>query len=182
MQSGPLRFTTGKILVIDDSPFIQRAAYSRLRDHGFKLLTCGNLTEALMNIRLEKPDVILLDINFPDQLPLTNEVRDGFWTAGWLKRMAAARDIPVILISGDSPATAEPRAQAAGAVAYFQKPFNHDALLSTVEKLMASKKPQALSVPVLKITIHLSLPTPTLRTTSHSARKTTRSTLIHRGR
>jgi DNA-binding NtrC family response regulator len=69
----------------------------------------------------------------------------------WLQKMEEAKGIPVIIISSASPAESEPRALAAGAVAFFPKPLEKDKLLATIQKLMAAKKPEPPSVPSLKM-------------------------------
>ena len=143
--------SVGKILVIDDNPIIQRAVYFQFRDQGFKVLMSGDITEAITVVRQEKPDVILLDINFPDDFTVGNEKRDGFWAIKWLQKMQEARDIPVILISSASAAETEPRALAAGAVAFFPKPLEKDRLLAVIQKLIQNKKPAAPLIPCLRM-------------------------------
>ncbi|HZL78490.1 MAG TPA: response regulator [Candidatus Limnocylindrales bacterium] len=146
--AGPM---LGKILVIDDNPIIQRAVYFQFRDQGYQVLMAGEITKSLTIVRTEKPDVILLDINFPAEFSVGGETRDGFWAINWLQKMEEARGIPVIIISSESPAESEPRALAAGAVAFFPKPLDKDKLLATVQKLMAAKKPAPPSIPGLKM-------------------------------
>jgi CheY-like chemotaxis protein len=45
-------------------------------------------------------------------------------------------DIPVIIITADDPQVAEARAIEAGAVAFLQKPIEHDKLIKTVEQAL----------------------------------------------
>jgi CheY-like chemotaxis protein len=151
MKHEPTGPVLGKILVIDDNPIIQRAVYFQFRDEGYKVLMSGDITESLTIVRTEKPDVILLDINFPADITSGSGVRDGFWAINWLNKMDEAKGIPIIIISSDSPAESEPRALAAGAVAFFPKPLDKDKLLATVQKLMAAKKPAPPSIPGLKM-------------------------------
>ena len=44
MVTKPAVPVRGKLLVIDDNPIIQRAVYFALRDHGYKVLMCGEVT------------------------------------------------------------------------------------------------------------------------------------------
>jgi len=44
--------------VIDDNPIIQRAVYFALRDHGYKVLMCGELAGSMDIIRSERPDLV----------------------------------------------------------------------------------------------------------------------------
>jgi len=114
-------------------------------------LMSGDVTEALTVVRHEKPDVILLDINFPDDFSVSSETRDGFWAINWLHRMEEAKDTPVIIISSDEPAKSEARALAAGAAAFFTKPLDRDKLLAAIQKLLSAKKPAAPAASGLKM-------------------------------
>ena len=151
MKHEPTGPMLGKILVVDDNPIIQRAVYFQFRDQGYKVLMADDITNALTIVRTEKPDVILLDINFPADFSGSGDMLDGFWAIHWLQKTEEVRGIPVIIISSASPAESEPRALAAGAVAFFPKPLDKDKLLATVQKLMAAKKPAPPSIPGLKM-------------------------------
>ncbi len=132
----------GKILVIDDNPIIQRAVYFSLRDRGYKVFMSGEIADALNLIRKEKPDLILLDINFPaDGSVIGSGGRDGFWALDWMKRMDEVKGVPIAIISSDAPEKSEARALAAGAVAYFHKPVDREILANAILKLLAQKTP-----------------------------------------
>lgn len=128
-----------KVLVIDDNPIIQRTVYFCLRDHGCKVLMSGDVTDALQIIRGEQPDVVVLDINFPPDAAVGGE-RDGFWALDWMHRVQGVADTPVIMISGDDAATARPRALAAGAAAFLQKPLDEAELIRLVKGLAERKQ------------------------------------------
>ena len=141
MTQEPAVPATGKILVVDDNPIIQRAVYFQFRDKGFKVTMAGDLTQCMLIVRSDPPDVILLDINFPDEASITGEKRDGYWAIGWLRKMDESANIPVVAISSAKPEEAEPRVKAAGAVAFFAKPIDKDKLLAKIQELMANRKP-----------------------------------------
>ena len=134
----------GKILVVDDNPIIQRAVYFQFREHGFKVIMASDLTESINTIRVERPDVILLDINFPAE-GTTAGARDGYWAIGHLRRTDDTKNIPIIVMSTAKPEEVEPRALAAGAVAFFPKPIDKDKLLAKIQQLMADRKLQSPS-------------------------------------
>ncbi|HEV2692935.1 MAG TPA: response regulator [Verrucomicrobiae bacterium] len=137
---GPLH----KVVVIDDNPIIQRAVYFALRDKGCTVLMCGNITDALALVRREHPELIVLDINFPFDGSLSGD-RDGFWALNWLhSQIEDAKNTPVIMISSDDAEKARPRALAAGAVAFLQKPINKDELVKLVLELVGHKPAPAL--------------------------------------
>jgi CheY-like chemotaxis protein len=141
MNPPSANITSGKILVIDDNPIIQRTMYFALRDKGYTVLMCGEVTEALKIVRAEQIDLILLDINFPPDLSVIggNNVRDGFWALDWIHRMDEAKDTPIIVVSSDPPEKSKAHALAGGAAAYFHKPIDKQELAATIAGLLAHK-------------------------------------------
>ena len=76
-----------KILVVDDNPIIQRVVYFALRDKGFLVLMSGTIADGLHIIRQQKPDLILLDLNFPvKDGGFGGAAWDGFAAIEWLQR------------------------------------------------------------------------------------------------
>jgi FixJ family two-component response regulator len=57
---------------------------------------------------------------------------DGFRIMEWFHRMDPAKKIPIIVISGLEDVKYKERATSSGAVAFFNKPINHDDLLKVV--------------------------------------------------
>jgi CheY-like chemotaxis protein len=139
MNALPLNDAYGKVLVIDDNPIIQRAVYFALREKVRKVLMCGDVSEALHIIREEHPDLIVLDIHFPPDGMLGGE-RDGYWALDWLSRVTEVKHTPVIMISSDDAASARPRALAAGADAFLQKPLNKTELAAIATSLIAQHR------------------------------------------
>jgi CheY-like chemotaxis protein len=86
--------------------------------------------------RQEKPDLIVLDINFPPDFGSTGLQWDGFNIMEWMRRFKEVADIPVMIITSGDPDKLRDRALAAGAVAFFHKPINHGEFLATVEKVL----------------------------------------------
>ena len=70
---------------------------------------------------------------------------NGFTIMQWMHRFQEAANIPVIIITSDDPAKVKDKALAAGAVAFFQKPINHEEFLITVQRHLsqAAAKPKA---------------------------------------
>jgi len=136
MNSGPVVASLGTILVVDDNPIIQRSIYFVLRDRGYKVISSGEIAEALNIVRNEKLNLILLDINFPPDVSFGGGTRDGFWAVAWMRRMDELKGVPIVIISSEDPAIASPRAQAAGAAGYLHKPINKDSLTLTVAELL----------------------------------------------
>ena len=140
MNPAPPNITSGKILVIDDNPIIQRSMYFALRDRGYTVLMSGEISEALKIRRRERLDAILLDLNFPPNASAgANAMGNGFWALDWMQPMDEIKDIPVIIISIDPPGKSKAHAMACGAAAYFHKPIDKYELVATLEELLANK-------------------------------------------
>ncbi len=136
--TGPVH---GKILVIDDNPIIQRAVHLMFRDRGYKVLMSGDIADALSVVRYEHPQLILIDVNFPGDHCLL-EASDGFTATEWFHQIPEAKGIPIIIISNDSVEESEPKALAAGAVAFLQKPFDTEKLFALVKKYLPVRRPR----------------------------------------
>ena len=132
--------TLGQVLVIDDNPIIQRTLYFALRDKGYAVQMCGEISEALKIVRQGHLDAILLDLNFPpDPSVNTTSTHDGFWALGWINRMHEVKHTPIIVVTSDPPEKSKAQALAAGAAAYFQKPVDKELLAATLASLLTSK-------------------------------------------
>jgi CheY-like chemotaxis protein len=133
----PLR---GKILLLDDDKIIQQAVYLSLRDHGYKILMSGEITDALKLIRTERPDLILVDLEFPfDTTHLAGAAQDGFFLIEWVRRTEETKTIPIFIISGTEPAKYKPRADALGIKVCLQKPIKKEELLAAVQTVFAGR-------------------------------------------
>ena len=123
-----------KILIVDDNEVILQALSLALAQHDFDVVTALDGSVAVAAVRLEKPDVIVLDISFPPSFG--NIDWDGFRIMQWLKRVEEAKDVPFIVITGGEAAKYRERAMKAGAAAFFQKPVNTTELVAMIQKLV----------------------------------------------
>lgn len=130
MNSYPTGVPAKKILVVDDNEIVVRTISMKLQGAGYEVIAAMDGSEAVALARKESPDLILLDIGFP--LDVGSVPWDGFRIMEWFHRLDAARRIPIIVITGSEDPKTKERATAAGAVAYFQKPIEHDYLLKVV--------------------------------------------------
>lgn len=124
-----------KILVVDDDPVIVKAMSMKLAPAGYEVFSAADGSAAIAAARKEKPDLILLDVNFPNDIGLS---WDGFQIIAWLQRVDEAKKTPVIVISGGDAAKFKNRALQSGAIAYFQKPVNNDELLALIKDTLAA--------------------------------------------
>jgi CheY-like chemotaxis protein len=81
-----------KILVVDDEEDTVEFLTELLEDNGYEVTPAHNGVEALALILRERPDLILLDLQMPE------ETGTGLYRK--LHRSKKYKDIPVIVISG----------------------------------------------------------------------------------
>ncbi|HTQ52039.1 MAG TPA: response regulator [Candidatus Acidoferrales bacterium] len=129
-----------KILVVDDNEVIVKTICLKLKGAGYRVATAQDGAEAMSIVRMEKPDLILLDITFPPDV--AGVPWDGFRIMEWLHRVDESRKIPIIIITGGDDVKNKERAMASGAVAFFHKPINHDDLLKVIRSTLAISAPK----------------------------------------
>ncbi|HUA67611.1 MAG TPA: response regulator [Candidatus Saccharimonadales bacterium] len=125
-----------KILVVDDNEVIVKTICLKLKGAGYRVATAQDGAEAMSVVRMEKPDLILLDITFPPDV--SGVEWDGFRIMEWLHRVDESRKIPIIIITGGEDIKNKDRAISTGAVAFFHKPINHDDLLKVIRATISS--------------------------------------------
>jgi two-component system KDP operon response regulator KdpE len=145
MNAEPAIPSGKKILVVDDDQIILKTLTIALSCKGYQVLTAIDGPGAVSMVSRERPDLILLDLNFPpDAANVGGALQDGFFIIEWLRRMGEAGDIPIIIISGDKTAKYRKRVLAAKVVGFFPKPIDHIALVATIRATLgedAADKP-----------------------------------------
>ena len=135
-----------KILVADDDQVIVKTLSMLLNANGYKVITATDGPGAASAVTQEKPDLILLDIQFPpDAMNIGGALQDGYFIMEWLRRMGEAKDIPIIIISASNSNKDRQRALDAGAVAFFAKPIDRSALLAAIRKVFDAAAAGAVS-------------------------------------
>jgi len=114
------------VLVVDDDPVIRESVADLLDAEGYQVQTASNGQEALNQVDLEAPDVVLLDMRMP--------VLDGL---SFAQAAGPKRDGMKILVM-TAAVDASQAARAVHADAYLAKPFNLADLLAEVERLCQS--------------------------------------------
>jgi PAS domain S-box-containing protein len=115
----------GNILVVDDTALNLTFLSKRLSKAGYKVRLAQNGEQALLSVRMEKPDLILLDIVMPEI--------SGYEVCYQLKASEQTRDIPVIFLSALQEAFDKVRAFEVGGADYITKPFQLQEVLARVE-------------------------------------------------
>jgi DNA-binding response OmpR family regulator len=126
-----------KVLVVDDNEIILKTISLKLKGAGYQVITALDGSEAVAATRKEMPDLILLDISFP---PDVGGIEwDGFRIMDWFRRLDTSKKVPIIIITGLEDSKHRARASSSGAVAFFQKPLDHDDLLKVIRATLGSQ-------------------------------------------
>ena len=109
--------------LVDDDEAIRRSAGFMLKTSGFRVETYETGVQLLKKVRSLEPGCILLDIRMPemDGLEVQRELRD----AGCM--------LPVVIMTGHGDVSVAVQAMKAGAIDFIEKPFEKQALLSSLE-------------------------------------------------
>ena len=102
-----------RILIVEDSTLILRSLADCLEER-YEVATAATGGEALAQIGLEAPDLVLLDIVLPDF--------SGYEVFARLKANARSREVPVIFVTSVEDPVEKAKAFALGAMDYLTKP------------------------------------------------------------
>jgi DNA-binding response OmpR family regulator len=122
------------VLLIDDSPDYLAFMTLFLGSEGFQVASAPTGTAALAWLAAHRPDLIILDLWLPDM--------DGDTLLAHLDADTTTRTIPVVIYSGAATQVEEVAAQYAGPHrGVMLKPFDMDAMLGEVRRLLAVRRP-----------------------------------------
>jgi CheY-like chemotaxis protein len=131
-----------KILVVDDSFVVIKALQLKLTAAGFAVTTARDGGEALAALRRDRPDLIVLDLDFPPDVGRGGGIAwDGILIMQWIGRIDEGKDIPVIIVTGQDPAKYRDKVLKMGARAFFTKPINNAELIESIRKTLSAADP-----------------------------------------
>ena len=140
-----------KILVVDDNPVILRALALALGARNYEVLTASDASEAFGFARLERIDLILLDIFFPPDVNQNGMTWNAFRIIEWMQRIGIAPGVPIIVISTGESGEFQNRCLEAGAAAFFPKPLNMSELLMTIQQILDPESGCSAPEPALMV-------------------------------
>ena len=114
----------GSILIVDDEPGIRQMLGLTLAGDGYQYKEAANAEEASIEVKQERPDLILLDWMLPGI--------SGVDFARRLKHDAKTQDIPIIMLTAKGEENDKVRGLDVGADDYITKPFSTRELLARV--------------------------------------------------
>ncbi len=117
-----------RILVVDDEPDFLMAIKAMLEVNGFEVLAATDGQEGLSVARLEKPDLIVLDLMLPKM--------DGYKVCRFLKFDEKYRMIPIIMLTARGQEDDKQLGKEMGADFYIVKSERPEILLKKINEFL----------------------------------------------
>jgi DNA-binding response OmpR family regulator len=121
-----------RVLLVEDEAVLRQVIARNLTSRGIQVCEAGTAKDAVCTARTEHPDLLLLDINLPDQT--------GWEVLRELKR--EGNDVPAIVVS--AVRVSQSRLEEFRPLAYLPKPFPIEALLRLVVGHRTTGRDEAL--------------------------------------
>ena len=126
VEEAPSAAKPPTVLVVDDSPTVQKIVSVTLSRHGYNVEVTSNAMQALAKLNDFIPDIIFLDINLPHM--------DGYQLCKIIKGNDLTKEVPVVMLSGKDGFFDKMRGKMVGATDYITKPFEPSTLVSAIKK------------------------------------------------
>ena len=120
------------ILVIEDTKSVRQILAAMLVDEGYEVVTAIDGKDGLDLAKRERPDLIILDVMLPEM--------NGYEVCCRLKFDEEYEHIPVILLTARRKEADRKKAEQTCADAYLTKPFEREALVQEIRRLLKPKK------------------------------------------
>lgn len=115
------------VMIVDDSRTMRKMLSGTLKAEGYDVIgDAGNGEEALKLLETIKPDLITLDITMP--------IMDGLTALQKIRELNP--DQKVLMVSAAGQKDKVLSALKMGALDFIQKPFEPDAVVSTIKKFL----------------------------------------------
>ena len=116
------------ILIVDDSSSMRQVVSITLKQAGHEVIEACDGKDALTKLAGQKVHLVISDVNMPNM--------DGITFVREMKKNAAYRFVPVIMLTTEGSDEKKKAGQDAGAKAWVVKPFQPQQLLAAVTKLL----------------------------------------------
>jgi two-component system phosphate regulon response regulator PhoB len=122
-----------RILVVEDEPAVQELMRYTLEQAGMEAFTAASAEDALLSLREELPDAVLIDWMLPNKsgLALARELRENARTA----------DLPLIIVTARGEEADRVKGLDQGADDYVVKPFSPRELVARIQAVLRRRAP-----------------------------------------
>jgi two-component system, chemotaxis family, response regulator PixG len=119
------------IACVDDSPFVCDRLEQIFRGVGYQFIGIQDSRKALPILIAKKPQLIFLDLVMPNA--------NGYEICSRLRKVAAFRDTPIVILTGNDGVIDRVRAKVVGATDFLTKPVQSELVLDIAQKYLNSK-------------------------------------------
>ena len=119
---------TKKVLIVDDSDVILSSLKKFLEDYNFRVYTSQDGLDGIKLTAEKRPDLIFLDLMMPNF--------DGIKMLQVKKVLSDIKDIPVVVISGNTVHSNVMAALEAGAAKVISKPIDNDTVIKVINEIL----------------------------------------------
>ena len=125
--------TKTRILLVDDDQKVLREIRSHLEKLGYEVASAEDGFSALKLAQSISPDLVVLDINFPESPTSQKLTVDGIEV---LRRLRESGSVPVLMLSATNISAVKVMALSIGADDYVSKPFDIQELGARIEAIL----------------------------------------------
>lgn len=119
--------TAKKVLIIEDEKELVVGLATLLKAQGYAIIAANDSLFGISLAHKEKPDLIILDLGLP--------AGGGFYVLDNLKQSTETFSIPVLVLTAQTAEGLEEKVKQKGALAYFHKPFDPEALSRRIKEI-----------------------------------------------
>lgn len=116
------------IMIVDDSASLRQVVAIALKGAGYDVMEACDGRDALGKLTGQRVNLIISDVNMPNM--------DGITFVAELKKNAAYKFTPVIMLTTEATEEKKRAGQMAGAKAWMVKPFQPQQMVAAVAKLI----------------------------------------------
>lgn len=124
-----------KILIADDDPETLRLISLMLQRQGYQIITAANGIQAIGLARVEKPDLMIIDVMMPDL--------DGFEVVRQLRKNPDIAATPILMFTAKIQVEDKVQGYEAGADDYLTKPVHPAELQARIRSLLTRSQTRA---------------------------------------
>ncbi len=124
---------TQRVLIVDDEPNILISVEYLMKREGFEVSVARDGQEALVRVRADRPDLVVLDVMMPKL--------DGFQVCERLRADPELAGLRILMLTAKGRAVEMKKGMAVGADDYMPKPFSTRELVERVKELLAVQRP-----------------------------------------